>query len=74
MMAEFNLTVPADKFMWALGVLIEAHTHDDPQTGFVVDMGALPPTWISSHDYVEAWTIVRKAMHRNVNPSPTPAE
>jgi len=53
----------------ALRLLAEVHTHDDDQTGFVVDMGAVPHSGYHSAHYVEAWAEVRKAAKLTVEPT-----
>lgn len=42
----------------ALQLLAEVHTREDSHTGYVVDMGAVPP-WPYQKDYVQAWGVLR---------------
>jgi hypothetical protein len=53
----------------ALHILIEAHTRDDHQMGFTVEMYGIRPD-ISRIDYIEAWRSVRYNTGKDVGPLP----
>ena len=51
----------------ALHILIEAHTSDDEQVGFLVEMSGINAT-CSRSDYIEAWRSVRYNAGRETEP------
>lgn len=44
----------------ALHILCDTHTRDHPDLGYEIPYGNMPPPYISMHEYVEAWGVVRK--------------
>ena len=54
----------------ALYILAQVHTRDDVQTGFNVQMGAMPDYFApcSHSEYVEAWKAVREHVHLQTEP------
>ena len=53
----------------ALRILAEVHTSADMQTGFDVEMGAMPEHYqCSKSDYVEAWRVIREQLNLVTEP------
>ena len=53
----------------ALRILAECHTREDPERGFVVEMGVTSPRWHAQADYVEAWRVVREQLSLQTKPA-----
>lgn len=59
----------------ALDVLICVHTRDDPQTGFVIEIGAAPQhVGMPQAEYVQAWRVAREYNKFRTEPGHYPAE
>lgn len=61
----------------ALSLLVEAHTRDDDLVGFTVETGPrVDPPWMGKGEYLEAWSVVRRAVGRQTKPADpaTPTE
>lgn len=55
----------------ALRILVDVHTKDDAQTGFVFLVGATPDRFMSPWspaDHIEAWKTVREHLHMQTEP------
>lgn len=54
----------------ALELLVHAHTRDDHQAGFVVEMrpALLPFTGVERSQYLDAWRVVRDALGYGAEP------
>lgn len=66
-MSEYNDEHPIS-LEEALRLLAEVHTQDDAQTGFRVNMGAIPASFQQRY-YVEAWGVVRVHLGMQTEPS-----
>lgn len=67
----FRLIQDQRELLVAIDFLADVHTRDDHQVGFCVQMGAMPDDMFHSHhQYIEAWKIVRKYTHRQIEVTP----
>ena len=55
------MTARLQRLAVAIECLCRVHTRDDPELGFIVQMGAVPGDYcVNERDYVESWRALRE--------------